>query len=107
MKLPNLVEINLLGNAVSRKQLYRIGVVKRFPHIIVVDCKEVSNEEKQRAHAFYLEQCIIREDPVAKVINLSQSLTLGSKNSLKIRSVVLDGLEMKLSATGFGVGGRS
>lgn len=50
MKMPSIMEISLAGNAVCRKQLYRIGLVIRFPHIVAVDGKEVTNEERQRAH---------------------------------------------------------
>jgi hypothetical protein len=52
MKLPSILEISLAGNSVSRKQLYRIGLVIRFPHIVGIDGKEVTNEERQRAHVF-------------------------------------------------------
>jgi hypothetical protein len=52
LKLPSILEISLSGNAVSRKQLYRIGLVIRFPHILGIDGKEVTNEERQRAHVF-------------------------------------------------------
>ncbi|KAI8896203.1 hypothetical protein BC833DRAFT_598395 [Globomyces pollinis-pini] len=110
MKLPSILEISLASNAVCRKQLYRIGLVIRFPHIMGIDGKEVTNEERQRAHTFYLEQCLIREDPVAKLVSnaSSQNLVGSSMNpklAIKITSVVLDGLEMKLSSnSGFGIG---
>ncbi|KAJ3322494.1 hypothetical protein HDV06_003038 [Boothiomyces sp. JEL0866] len=110
MKLPSILEISLASNAVCRKQLYRIGLVIRFPHIMGIDGKEVTNEERQRAHTFYLEQCLIREDPVSKIVSNSQNnnmmgSAINPKHTVKITSVVLDGLEMKLSAnSGFGVG---
>ncbi|KAJ3312492.1 hypothetical protein HDV04_003092 [Boothiomyces sp. JEL0838] len=110
MKLPSILEISLASNAVCRKQLYRIGLVIRFPHIMGIDGKEVTNEERQRAHTFYLEQCLIREDPVSKIVANSQNnnimgSAINPKNTVKITSVVLDGLEMKLSAnSGFGAG---
>ncbi|KAJ3329238.1 Leucine-rich repeat-containing protein 9, partial [Kappamyces sp. JEL0680] len=50
MKLPSILEVSLMGNAVCRKQLYRIGLVIRFPHIVGIDGREVTNEERQRAH---------------------------------------------------------
>ena len=53
MKLPSICEISLVSNAVCRKQLYRIGLVIRFPHVAIIDGKEVSNEERQRAHVIY------------------------------------------------------
>ncbi len=97
MKLPSILEISLAGNAVCRKQLYRIGLVIRFPHIVGIDGKEVINEERQRAHTFYLEQCLIREDPISKLVSsqASSQNILGngsSKHSVKITSVVLDGI---------------
>lgn len=110
MKLPSILEISLANNAVCRKQLYRIGLVIRFPHLIGIDGKEVTNEERQRAHTFYLEQCLIREDPVSKIVNsVSGQNVMGqsysSKNSVKIASVVLDGLEMRLSSSNNVFGG--
>jgi Leucine-rich repeat len=50
MKLPSLLEISLGSNAVARKQLYRIAIVIRFPQVVVIDGKEVTDEERQRAH---------------------------------------------------------
>lgn len=58
MKLPSICEISLASNAVCRKQLYRIGLVIRFPHIISIDGKEVSNEERQRAHVILINKCL-------------------------------------------------
>ena len=55
MKLPSLTEISISNNAICRKQLYRIGLVIRFPHIIEIDGKEVTNEERQRAHVNYFD----------------------------------------------------
>jgi hypothetical protein len=67
---------------------------------------------------FYLEQCLIREDPVSKLVSQSSSIipnppvSNSAKNPVKITSVVLDGifdsnagLEMKLTSNGgFGFG---
>ena len=50
MKLPSLLEISLSANAVARKQLYRIAILIRFPQIFGIDGKEVSQEERHRAH---------------------------------------------------------
>lgn len=50
MKLPSINEISLGGNAVCRKQLYRIALLIRFPHVSMIDSIEVRNEERQRAH---------------------------------------------------------
>jgi hypothetical protein len=54
MKLPSILEISLAGNAVCRKQLYRLGLAIRFPHIVGIDGREVTNEERQRAHVIAL-----------------------------------------------------
>ncbi|KAI8921751.1 hypothetical protein BC831DRAFT_475811 [Entophlyctis helioformis] len=101
MKLPSLLEISLAANAIARKQLYRIALVIRFPQIFGIDGKEVTEEERHRAHAYYFEQCLMREDPVAKLVasgtqgsqNVLASLTSSSaaKHPVKITSVVLDG----------------
>ncbi|OAJ40643.1 hypothetical protein BDEG_24350 [Batrachochytrium dendrobatidis JEL423] len=101
MKLPSLLEISLASNAVSRKQLYRIALVIRFPQILGIDGKDVADEERQRAHAYYFEQCMAREDPIAKLAtsnthNLQNSMSSlmtsnSSKHPIKITSVVLDG----------------
>lgn len=55
MKLPSLIELSLSANSVSRKQLCRIAIVIRFPQVVIIDGKEVSEEERHKAHViFYL-----------------------------------------------------
>ncbi|KAH6567544.1 hypothetical protein BASA62_006015 [Batrachochytrium salamandrivorans] len=116
MKLPSLREISLLANVVARKQMYRTSLLIRFPQIISIDGKEISNEEQHRAHVYCFEQNLLREDNVTKLalggIHNSQgslsSIVSGSaaKLPIKITSVGLDGLEMRLSvnSSSYGLG---
>ncbi|TPX66556.1 hypothetical protein SpCBS45565_g04405 [Spizellomyces sp. 'palustris'] len=117
MKLPSLIEISLAANAVARKQMYRYALVIRFPQIMGIDGKDVTLEERQRAEMYFMEQCMLREDPspLNKMVGHSVSSIPGTqtvngiKLPIKITSVVLDGLEMKLAAhsSGFGSSARS
>ncbi|KAJ3126543.1 Leucine-rich repeat-containing protein 9 [Nowakowskiella sp. JEL0407] len=103
MKLPNLLELSLSANAVARKQMYRYAIIVRFPQIMVIDGKDVVEDERVRAEqAYYLDQSFRNEDPSIKLMNSSQSLNQSLTNAnvklpIKIASVVLDGLEMKLA----------
>ncbi|KAI8913666.1 hypothetical protein EDD86DRAFT_201175, partial [Gorgonomyces haynaldii] len=106
MKLPSLLELSLASNSVCRKQLYRIAIAIRFPQILAIDGREVSEEERQKAHAYCLEQYLVRED-TKKIVNTGlhgQNVMQqqAQKGSVKISSVVLDGLEMKLGSNKFG-----
>jgi len=47
-ELPHLMEIALMNNPVSRKPNYRNAIIKRLPALIVLDGKEITNEERQR-----------------------------------------------------------
>ena len=47
-ELPHLMEIALMNNPVARKPNYRNAIIKRLPALIVLDGKEISNEERQR-----------------------------------------------------------
>ncbi|KAI9356534.1 hypothetical protein DFJ73DRAFT_623012 [Zopfochytrium polystomum] len=88
MKLPSLIEINLAQNAVSRKQLYRLSVILRFPQIICIDDKEVSEEERQRAEMCYMEQCMMREDMAAPSATTSSSSALKMPMSIQAAPLV-------------------
>jgi hypothetical protein len=50
MKLPSLIELSLAANSVSRKQLCRIAIVIRFPQVVTIDRKKVTEEERHKAH---------------------------------------------------------
>ncbi|KAI8827030.1 uncharacterized protein EV422DRAFT_491205 [Fimicolochytrium jonesii] len=98
IRLPNLVELSLSLNAVARKQMYRLAVVMQFPQIVSIDSSEVSEEERQRAQACIMEQCMAREDSSSvvklgsqSIISSTTSLNGSSKLPIKISSVVLDG----------------
>jgi hypothetical protein len=47
-ELPHLMEIALMNNPVARKPNYRNAIIKRLPALIVLDGKEITNEERQR-----------------------------------------------------------
>jgi hypothetical protein len=49
MSLPNLYEISFLGNAVTRKQLYRYILLNQLRGLQVIDGKEVNEEDKEKA----------------------------------------------------------
>ncbi|KAJ3411055.1 Leucine-rich repeat-containing protein 9 [Chytridiales sp. JEL 0842] len=119
MKLPNLVELNLISNSVTRKQLYRLSVIMRFPQIMCIDEKDVTDEERQRAEVYYMEQSMMREDQSGMTGSLKMPMSIQaaplipmmsaasiSKLPIKITSVVLDGLEMKLAANSSGFGSQ-
>ena len=45
------LDINLLGNPISRKPRYRAGLLFSFPTLQVIDSRSVSDEERERALA--------------------------------------------------------
>ncbi|KAJ3265551.1 Leucine-rich repeat-containing protein 9 [Chytriomyces hyalinus] len=112
MKLPSLLELSLAANTITRKVLYRVVAVLRFPQIVIIDGREVNDDDRKRAEAYSMDQCMIREDNVApgkqnvSMNNLQNNPQSGPMVKLPIRitSVVLDGLEMKLAANSSGFG---
>ncbi|KAJ3352700.1 Leucine-rich repeat-containing protein 9 [Entophlyctis luteolus] len=113
MKLPSLLELSLLSNTVSRKVLYRVVVVLRLPQVVVIDGREVTEDDRKRAEAYSMDQCMVQNEvqsvskqPLAMGSSqgINGSNTTLSKLPIRITSVVLDGLEMKLSASSSGFG---
>ncbi|KAI8910691.1 hypothetical protein DFJ77DRAFT_470723 [Powellomyces hirtus] len=109
-KLPNLLELSLASNAVARKQMYRWAVMMRFPLIKGIDGTEVIEEDRQRAQMYYLDRSAAQGDatnPMLKLVAPAMQpavtpLNGTAKLPIKISSVVLDGLEMKLGANSCG-----
>ena len=115
MKLPSLLEVGFEGTAVSRKHLYRIFLLVQFPQLKVIDGSEVSTEDRMRAETYHMEQCMLRDDFHSMNLNRKQtpstpmpsSSNLLSKLPIRVTSVVLDGLEMKLASNSSGFGSRN
>ncbi|KAJ3035655.1 hypothetical protein HDV00_003595 [Rhizophlyctis rosea] len=117
MKLPSLLQITLTANAVARKHMYRFTLIMRFPQLHTIDGKDVTDEERRRAEVCFMEQCLARDDPMTKLAAAPAANGAGGgqggginplvKLPIKITSVVLDGLEMKLAANSSGFGSSS
>ena len=50
--LDQLTELILTGNPMTRKSLYRAGVIKRMPNLAFLDDKEVTVDEVDRVDQF-------------------------------------------------------
>ena len=48
-RVTDVREVSFANNPVTRKQLYRTSCVSMFPNVRIVDGREVSNEERERA----------------------------------------------------------
>ncbi|KAI9017610.1 hypothetical protein BC832DRAFT_545188 [Gaertneriomyces semiglobifer] len=130
LRLPSLTSITLHSTPLSRKPLYRTTLIVRFPHVQRIDDVEVDDEERVRAERWVYEMRLSGGgDRFGKghlgvdgwgprgvlgnsigVMGSGSGLNggvpggggVGGKAPVKISSVVLDGLEMKLSSsTGF------
>ncbi|KAI8619983.1 hypothetical protein BC830DRAFT_1059795 [Chytriomyces sp. MP71] len=98
MKLPSLLELSLVANTITRKILYRVVVVLRFPQIVMIDGRDVNEDDRKRAEAYSMDQCIMREDAVQQsgkptsMPNVQNNHTgPAAKLPIRITSVVLDG----------------
>ena len=79
----SLVEIVLMANPMSRKAMYRVGIIKRMPQLIFLDDKEVSMEEKERVELINL-----ADNKPPPLVHLSQAAPLNSsKVAVKLTSV--------------------
>ena len=54
--LSNLVEVNLTNNAISRRLLHRPLLVFRQPNLEIIDGIAVTDEERQKADMYFLDQ---------------------------------------------------
>eukprot|EP00949_MAST-11_sp_MAST-11-sp1_P004981 g4981.t1 len=52
--IPFLMELSLVSNPISRKQLYRANVIRRLPTLKFVDGREVSIEERERVDLMFV-----------------------------------------------------
>lgn len=52
--LPRLAEIALNNNSVARKQMYRATVLRRLPHVRVIDGREVMPDERERVELMFM-----------------------------------------------------
>ena len=78
--LPNLLELSLLANPIERKIGYRNGVIKKFPKLLFLDCKEVTEEEKGDN----------------RELNKTPATTQVGRLAAKIASITLDAYFLKI-----------
>ncbi len=84
--LPNLMELNLSGNSISRKNMYRLAVIKRITQLVFLDSQEVTPEERERVDG-------APEQTPPLLVHINQPPL--PKVPVKITSVNFDGLVMK------------
>ena len=79
-----LEELVLSGNPITRKNMYRLSVIKRLPTLRVLDDKEVTQEERERVE---IAQEVKQPPPL---VHLAQMPT--TKVPVKLTSVNFDGV---------------
>ena len=47
------MELILTNNPITRKNPYRINIIKKLPHLMFLDTVEISYEEKERVEFMY------------------------------------------------------
>ena len=76
------MELTLQPNPLSRKNLYRLSVIKRLPQLAVLDSTEVSYDERQRT------EIQIPESKPTGMLHLMQAAA--PKVAVKLTSVNFD-----------------
>eukprot|EP01059_Diplonema_ambulator_P035367 TRINITY_DN8290_c0_g1_i2.p1 TRINITY_DN8290_c0_g1~~TRINITY_DN8290_c0_g1_i2.p1 ORF type:complete len:1479 (+),score=580.35 TRINITY_DN8290_c0_g1_i2:85-4521(+) len=61
--LDRLTEVYLTGNAVARKSLYRATLVHRLRNCLVIDGREVSPDEREKAELFFNQEYYTYQHP--------------------------------------------
>jgi len=79
-----LEELVLTGNPITRKNMYRLSVIKRLPTLRVLDDKDVTQEERERVE---IAQEVKQQPPL---VHLAQMPT--TKVPVKLTSVNFDGV---------------
>lgn len=77
--LPNLLELSLIPNPIEKKAGYRAGILRKFPSLVFLDGKEVTDEER-------LDQIEIKRPVLAGI----------QKMNTKIASITLDAYFLKI-----------
>lgn len=54
--LPNLIELSVIGNAVSRRLLHRPLLVFQQPNLQTIDGIPVTAEERTKAELYFMDQ---------------------------------------------------
>jgi len=97
--LPALLNVALLNNAVARKQLYRPSLMRRLPSLKLIDGREVSLEERDRAELIFASD--FRPTPGY----VHEQRSNATKVPLKLTSMnfeMMSGLPMPLGGSGGG-----
>ena len=53
--LPNLLEVSVIGNAVSRRLLHRPMLVFQQPNLQTIDGIAVTSEERDKAELYFMD----------------------------------------------------
>lgn len=89
MDLPSILEVTFVNNSICRKQLYRMGLIIKFPTIESIDERSVSLDERQRAQVLFMQQCMLKEDQAVSSIK-SSALNSTRNSTIKINCLTLD-----------------
>ncbi|KAK0052192.1 leucine-rich repeat-containing protein 9 [Biomphalaria pfeifferi] len=61
--LHNLCEISLANNPIARRMIHRIILVHRLPRLLVIDGIPVSEEERNKAELYFIDQTVSNTPP--------------------------------------------
>ena len=109
--LPQLIEVNLTNNAISRRLLHRPILVFRQPNLQTIDGIPVTDEERQKADMYFLEeQPMIPQQTNIPQIQMTDSMLPGItvNNPLKVTNVQIGsapGQHFGLDDSGGSIGG--
>ncbi|PIK59195.1 hypothetical protein BSL78_03892 [Apostichopus japonicus] len=90
--LPNLIELSVISNPISRRLMHRPMLVYRQPNLLCIDGIPVSPEERAKAELYFMEQA-----PPSTVTNVNESSLpgilpyKGYPSPVKITNVQLQG----------------
>lgn len=57
--LTNLIELSVIGNAVSRRLLHRPLLIFQQPNLQIIDGIQVTPEERTKAELYFMDQQVI------------------------------------------------
>uniref|UniRef100_A0A7S3SJ09 U2A'/phosphoprotein 32 family A C-terminal domain-containing protein n=1 Tax=Strombidinopsis acuminata TaxID=141414 RepID=A0A7S3SJ09_9SPIT len=99
--LPSLQHLALANNGVARKQLYRPTLVRQLPSLRLIDAREVTHEERERA------EIIFNADARPNIASADPTTTRGfaTKVPLKLTSMNFEMMAGLGGGPGGGLGG--
>ncbi|KXS20065.1 L domain-like protein [Gonapodya prolifera JEL478] len=92
--LPNLLEISMSGNPVTRRSAYRRLLILHIPSLLIIDTKEIDVDEREKSQTYESDLQKIADQGEDQSVKSTGNLSLNSKTPLRVSPVVFDAFSL-------------